>query len=143
MRRYALRGKPALVLLIPAVQAVYAQISSSIKPYSAEPGAYGIPCSQVSSLPATIAFTFKSTCGSQFSLTIPSKELSVGPFEGQTAICQTLINALDGVNVIGGSLLKHYYSVWDIGNQRIGFASNGELTTAFSDDVHKRGLAGL
>lgn len=40
-------------------------------------------------------------------------------------MCQTLINAFDGVELVGGSLLKHYYSVWDIRGQRMGFAPNG------------------
>lgn len=107
-------------------QAVYAQISSSIKPFAAESGTYGIPCSQVSSLPAVISFTFTSQQGQPFTLTIPSSELSVGPFKSDPTTCQTLINAFEDFFIIGGSLLKHYYSVWDIGNKRLGFASNGE-----------------
>lgn len=31
----------------------------------------------------------------------------------------------DGLELVGGSLLKHYYSVWDISGQRMGFAPNG------------------
>ena len=42
-------------------------------------------------------------------------------------MCQTLINAVEGYYIIGASLLKHYYSVWDLGGKRLGFASNGEL----------------
>lgn len=106
-------------------EAIYAQISSDIVPYSAEPGAYGIACSKIASLPATIDIGFKTTAGKAFNLTIPSAELSVGPFAGQTTTCQTLINAFDGLNLVGGSLLKHYYTVYDVGNQRMGFASNG------------------
>ena len=44
-----------------------------------------------------------------------------------SAQCQTLINADDSFNIIGASLLKHYYSVWDIGNQRMGFAPTGKV----------------
>ena len=71
--------------------------------------------------------TFTSTTGDAFNLTIPSSEFNVGPFEGDPETCQTMINVLDGLELVGGSLLKHYYSVWDIGNQRMGFAPNGEL----------------
>ena len=66
-----------------------------------------------------------STTGCAFNLTIPSSELSVGPFANDPSTCQTLINAYDGLSVAGGSLLKHYYSVWDVSRQRVGFADNG------------------
>ncbi|EGN93915.1 hypothetical protein SERLA73DRAFT_189038 [Serpula lacrymans var. lacrymans S7.3] len=102
-----------------------ALISPDIQPFSAEPGAYGIPCSKISSLPAVIDFTFTSQSGNAFNLTIPSSELNVGPFDSDNSTCQTLINSLSGTNIIGGSLLKHYYSVWDVGQQRLGFAANG------------------
>ncbi|KAG8854792.1 hypothetical protein FRB96_007321 [Tulasnella sp. 330] len=118
-------GTSNILLDKTTAEAIYAGISSSITAYSGEPGTYGIPCSAVASLPAVISFTFTSTSGTAFSLTIPSSELSVGPFPGQTAICQTLINVFENYTIIGGSLLKHYYSVWDITNQRIGFASTG------------------
>ena len=49
----------------------------------------------------------------------------MGPFETNSSICQTLINAFEGLEILGGSLLKHWYSVWDIENQRMGFAPNG------------------
>ncbi|KAL4255016.1 Aspartic peptidase domain superfamily protein [Abortiporus biennis] len=105
-------------------EAVYAMISPDITPNSAEPGTYGIPCSRVSTLPATIDITFTSQQGTPFNLTIPSSELSLGPFKSNSSLCQTLIN-VNEYTLIGGSLLKHYYSVWDIGGQRIGFAPNG------------------
>lgn len=105
---------------------MYALISPNIKPFAAEPGAYGLPCSQIGGLPATIDITFTSSAGTPFNLTIPNSELNVGPFASNTSICQTLINAFDGLELVGGSVLKHYYSVWDIANRRMGFAPNGE-----------------
>ena len=105
---------------------MYALISPDIQPFDDEPGAYGIACSKISSLPAVIDLTFTSQAGTPFNLTIPSEELNVGPFASDPSTCQTLINAFDGLNLVGGSVLKHYYSVWDIGNQRMGFAPNGE-----------------
>lgn len=106
-------------------QAIYSFISPEIKPYAAEPGAYGIACSTIDELPATIDITFTNVQGEPFNLTIPSSELNVGPFSDDPSTCQTFINALDGLELVGGSLLKHYYSVWDLTNQRMGFASNG------------------
>ncbi|GJE97381.1 acid protease [Phanerochaete sordida] len=117
-------GTSNIVLPQADTEAVYAQISPNIKPNSAEPGTYGIACSEIASLPAEMSFTFTSQQGQPFTITIPSSELSVGPFRSNPALCQTLINAFENFNIIGGSLLKHYYSVWDLGNQRLGFAPN-------------------
>lgn len=98
-------------------------ISPEIKPNPSKPGAYGIPCSKISSLPVVISFTILSTDGKPFDITIPSSELNVGPFSSDRSLCQTLINAQDfGTFFIGGSLLKHYYTTWDTGNARLGFA---------------------
>ncbi|KZP03736.1 acid protease [Athelia psychrophila] len=106
-------------------EAIYAAISKDIVPYPAEPGAYGIACAAIPALPATLDIGFVTAAGAAFNLTIPRAELSVGPFAGQSAVCQTLINAFDGLNLVGGSLLKHYYTVFDIGNQQMGFAATG------------------
>lgn len=100
-------------------------ISPNIKPHG-KFGAYGIPCNQIANLSAQLDVTFTSQSGRPFNLTIPSRELNVGPFRDDPTICQTFINALD-INIIGGSLLKHYYSLWDVAGSRIGFALNGEL----------------
>ncbi|KAJ7079111.1 acid protease [Mycena belliarum] len=103
--------------------AMYALISADIAPHAAEPGAYGIACDKIGSLPAVIDIGFTSQNGVAFNLTIPSSELNVGPFADNPAICQTLINAFDGLSLVGGSVLKHYYSVWDVGGHRMGFAA--------------------
>lgn len=116
-------------------EAMYALISPNIKAVGSL-GAYGLPCSQIGGLPAVIDFSFTSTTGSTFKLTIPSSELNVGPFKSDPTTCQTLINAQSGYYIIGGSLLKHYYSVWDTGNTRMGFAPNGEFVKSYSLDDH-------
>ncbi|KAF4621422.1 hypothetical protein D9613_001022 [Agrocybe pediades] len=115
-------GTSNVVFSTNITEAIYSMISSDIKPNSAEPGTYGIACDKVNSLPATIDLTFTSQNGTAFNLTIPSSELNVGPFSGNSSECQTLINAMDGVEIVGGSLMKHYYTVYDIGKQRLGFA---------------------
>ncbi|KAJ7016573.1 acid protease [Mycena alexandri] len=104
-------------------EAIYALISSKIKAHTSEPGTYGIACSLIPTLPAVIDIGFVDQSGKPFNLTIPSSELSVGPFADSPSTCQTLINAFDGLSLVGGSVLKHYYSVWDVGAQRIGFAA--------------------
>lgn len=103
------------------LQAIYTVISPDIKPFTAEPGTYGIACSLIPSLTSEINITFLSVDNVPFNLTIPTSELSVGPFEEDPTVCQTLINTMEEA-IIGGSLLKHYYSVWDGGNERMGFA---------------------
>ncbi|KAF8608390.1 acid protease [Ceratobasidium sp. AG-I] len=103
-------------------EALYALISPKIKAFG-ENGAYGMPCSEVSSVKATIDLTFKDQNGKSVVLSIPPQELSVGPFKGNRTICQTFINAGFDQNFVGGSLLKHYYSIWDQGNSRMGFAA--------------------
>lgn len=67
-----------------------------------------MPCSEINSTAATLSFTFTDTTGAAFNLTVPSQELNLGPFNDDPNTCQTVINALDGINVLGGSLLKHY-----------------------------------
>ncbi|KAK0225889.1 acid protease [Armillaria fumosa] len=104
-------------------EAIYALISPDIVPHAAEPGTYGIACDRIPSLAADISIAFTAQNGSVFDLTIPSSELSVGPLADDPTVCQTLINAFDGLELVGGSLLKHYYSVWDVGAQRMGFAA--------------------
>ncbi|GLB36719.1 putative acid protease [Lyophyllum shimeji] len=116
-------GTSNLVFPKNLTEAIYALISPDIVANPAVPGTYGVPCNQLSSLPAVIDFTFPSTSGPVFNLTLPSTELSVGPFAANKSLCQTMINAfdIDFDPIIGGSLLKHYYSTWDAGNKTLGF----------------------
>ncbi|OCH89493.1 acid protease [Obba rivulosa] len=107
-------------------EAMNALISPDIKPFAAEPGAYGIACDKIPELKAEIDFAFIGEGGKVFHLKIPTSELNVGPFKSDPTICQTLINTFPDLELVGGSLLKHYYSVWDIGGQRMGFAPNGK-----------------
>ncbi|KAJ7282990.1 acid protease [Mycena rebaudengoi] len=115
-------GTSNILFSTATTEAIYALISPDIVPHAAEPGTYGIACSLISTLPAVIDIGFTAQDGSPFNLTVPSSELNVGPFADDPLICQTLINAFDGLDLVGGSVLKHYYSVWDVGGQRMGFA---------------------
>lgn len=58
----------------------------------------------------------------------------MGPFPGQTETCQTFINAIDGLNLVGGSLFKHYYTIFSVENQTIGFADNGAWSLLLRPD---------
>ncbi|KAF8060851.1 aspartic peptidase domain-containing protein [Lyophyllum atratum] len=117
-------GTSNLVFPKNLTETIYALISPDIVANPVVPGTYGIPCCHLKSLPAVINFTFPSTSGKPFNLTLPSTELSVGPFASNHSLCQTVINSFDFEfdPVIGGSLLKHYYSTWDAGNKTLGFA---------------------
>ena len=96
----------------------YAIISPDIKLLNPR-GAYSIRCSKIKGLKATITFAIG---GKKYS--IPSQELGIGPFPGRPGICQTLINSgSTPFWIIGGSLMKYYYTVWDVGNRRIGWAT--------------------
>ncbi|KAL6692394.1 aspartic peptidase domain-containing protein [Trichoderma pleuroticola] len=102
-------------------EAIYAMISPDIRPIDAV-GTYGIPCSKLKDIKSSISFIIEG-----HNYTIPSQELNVGPIPDQPGICQTLINSTGGDQakslwVIGGSLLKDYYTVWDIENARFGLA---------------------
>ncbi|CUA67158.1 hypothetical protein RSOLAG22IIIB_13277 [Rhizoctonia solani] len=115
-------GTSNIVFPKAVTEAMYALISPDIKAVGTK-GAYGIACSKISSLTAKLDFTFTTAAGKAFNLTIPPEELNVGPFASDPSTCQTLINAQSGYYILGGSLLKHYYSVWDQANSRMGFAA--------------------
>jgi hypothetical protein len=103
-------------------------ISPDIKPNPSVPGSYGLPCSQMANISAELTFGFiSSSSGKTFDITIPTSEFNLGPFDNDTSLCQALINVwLPGQDLpplLGASLLKHYYTVWDTGNQSMGFAA--------------------
>ncbi|KAJ7255787.1 acid protease [Mycena haematopus] len=119
-------GTSNMLFTKPIAEAIYSMISHHIAPNTDEPGTYGIACDLIPTLPAVIDITFAGIAGQHpFNLTIPSSELSSGPFRNKPKLCQTLINVSEGFNLVGLSLLKHYYTAWDIDNQRIGFSPNG------------------
>ncbi|QRV85217.1 aspartyl protease [Ceratobasidium sp. AG-Ba] len=118
-------GTSNVVLPKNMTEAIYALISPEIQPVGTL-GAYGIQCTKISSLVADIDISFTGSDGKSHALRIPTSELNVGKFDpsdsSSSAMCQTLINANDQLFVGGASLLKHWYSVWDQANARMGFA---------------------
>jgi len=101
-------------------EGIYKLISPRIQLLDTK-GTWGLPCSEVSDLPMNITFVIGGR-----GYTIPRQELSVGELVSQPGMCQTLINTPPDVDVwiFGGSLLKYYYTVWDVtqGKERLGFA---------------------
>jgi hypothetical protein len=95
-------GTTNVVFGLNMTNAIYSLISSDIQPFTPIPGAYGIACSKVPNLPAKIDLKFTSQENEEFTLTIPSSELNVGPFESDPDTCQTLINADDRFGVVIG-----------------------------------------
>jgi hypothetical protein len=112
-------GTSNMVAPVRDARAIYAMISPSIILLDPK-GAWAIPCSELPNLNATITITMGG-----IGYTIPSKEFSVGPFPGKPGMCQTLINSptIAPFWIIGGSLLKYYYTVWDMGNTKLGWAT--------------------
>jgi len=125
-------GTAGMIAPVGDAKAIYSLISPNIVVLDPR-GAYGIKCTELAGLNATITFMMG---GKPY--TIPSKELSVGPYPdqpGKTGMCQTLINSDRSLNfwIIGESLLKYYYTVWDMGNRQNGVAPRlGFATTAHS-----------
>ncbi|KAJ7604856.1 hypothetical protein FB45DRAFT_1150002 [Roridomyces roridus] len=98
------QGTSNILFEQPVAEAIYAQISPDIKANPEEPGTYGIACSRIASLPAEIEITFAGS--PNFKMTIPSSELSVGPFPGNPELCQTLINVSSGTTSLGSTVFS-------------------------------------
>jgi hypothetical protein len=56
-----------------------------------------------------IDITFTGQNGVPFNLTIPSSELSVGPFKNDPSLCQTLVNAFDGLELVSFIIVNNLY----------------------------------
>jgi hypothetical protein len=89
-------------------------------------GLYGGSCSSLANLPTNtrIDIALVDNSGKSFTVSIPASEINLGPFANDKYDCQTFINGYSetGPIVIGSSLLKHWFTVWDFGNKRVGFA---------------------
>lgn len=124
-------GTATIVAPKDEAETIYASISPNIKALD-DLGTYGIPCAELPYLTKTISFMIG---GHNYS--IPAQELNVGPVAGKPGTCQTFINASfarrpggKALWIIGSSLLKYYYTVWDIGNTRFGLATTAHSPRA-------------
>lgn len=77
----------------------------------------------LANLSGALDFTFAAAGGARFNLSVPRGALSVGAFADNASHCQALVNGVDGYRIVGAGVLKRYYSVWDVGGQRMGFAA--------------------
>lgn len=100
-------------------------ISPDIHPLD-EFGTWGIECDKLDTLNNELEFHFVTEDGQPVMLTVPPEEFYVGRFDEDPTYCQTYINSLEDIYVVGGSLLKSYYTVWDmnVDQPKIGFALN-------------------
>jgi hypothetical protein len=106
--------------------AIHAQISSNIRQIDPN-GAWGAPCDVLSKLNPELMFTLGQGANA-VNLTVDKDSFNLGPYPGQNGMCQTVFlnpstpETRLPVWTIGSPLLKNYYTVWDGGNLRFGFA---------------------
>ncbi|KAF2095506.1 acid protease [Rhizodiscina lignyota] len=118
---------------ISQLQEIYGIISPKIKLIDKN-GAFGMPCSEIQEIvEANVKFTIS---GKTFM--IPTPELFVGEYPSLPGVCQAFWNAdvtnsYGGAFIVGASLLKYYYSVWDFGNSRFGLADTDISPPRVSD----------
>ncbi len=108
---------------------LYAAISSQIQPIG-ELGSWGAPCDVLDKFAVDVTFQFGPK--GEFNATVPKEFFNLGPFPGQTRLCEAIFvappggsfDALPGIPVwvIGSPLLKHYFTVWDGLSYEVGFA---------------------
>ncbi|KAF4448283.1 Pepsin B [Fusarium austroafricanum] len=104
---------------------MYATISPEIKPLD-KLGVWGAPCDVVKKLEPELTFTIGS--GDKLvNLTMPKDAFNLGEHPAHPGKCQTVIlNApkpvtdLANLWIIGGPVLKGYYTVWDGKNLELG-----------------------
>ncbi len=75
------------------------------------PGTYGIACNQILALRASLNSSHLRL-KAEVRLTISGSAVSIEPFASDPATCRALINVYDGLDHVGGSMLKYYYSIW-------------------------------
>ncbi|KAG8895143.1 hypothetical protein FRB99_000737 [Tulasnella sp. 403] len=113
-------GTSLIIVNTAVADAFYAQIPSAKK---ADPkygaGLYTIPCSDFGTI-GTIAFLFG---GVPYPLN--PVDFNEGPIAGAPGLCLAGIRADDshpGLIVLGDEFIKNWYSIFDYGNVRMGFA---------------------
>lgn len=114
--------------------AIYAQISPEIRQIDPA-GAWGARCDLLGNLSPVLTFTIGA--GSEaLNITLDGNSFNLGPYPGQNGTCQTVFsNSAEPIPypvalwILGGPLLKAYYTVWDGGNQRVGFAEPNNATS--------------
>jgi aspergillopepsin I len=109
-------GTTLLLIQDAAVTAYYAKVSSAT--YDNTQGGYVFPCG--TSLPA-----FTSTLGGSFAATVPGSLLSYAPVGDGSNNCFGAIQSSSGIgfDIYGDIIFKSYFTVFDGGNLRLGFAS--------------------
>lgn len=106
---------------------IYAQISPNITQIDPA-GAWGAPCDELEAVAPDLTFTLGgSNSKNALNVTIPAASFNLGEYPGLDGICQAVFNNPSGSFastsywLVGSSLLKQYYTVWDGDDLKIGW----------------------
>jgi len=114
-----------------AAEAFYSQISGAGQaPAEVGEGFYTLPCSTMENGLGTVAFVF----GGQ-SFAVNPSDFNLGPVDETGETCVAGIAASDdagGLSILGDEFLKNWYSVFDLGNLRVGFAQANQPASSTS-----------
>jgi len=99
-------------------------------------GIYAVPCHEIKDIAAEITFDFGGVLmkvpSSQLSVgPLPADEAIMGPYSGQSDLCQTVVNGggigsfggPDFMWIVGATALKFYYTAWDYANVSVSVAT--------------------
>ncbi|KAG8904137.1 hypothetical protein FRB99_002190 [Tulasnella sp. 403] len=111
------------LVIVPRVVAdgFYAQIINAIRADTLAPGLYTLPCAQIATLPA-VGFAFGGVL-----YAINPIDLNAGVVSPGSATCVVGVAAddtLSGLAIVGDTWMKNWYSVFDYGASRLGFAKS-------------------
>ncbi|XP_067387928.1 gastricsin-like isoform X3 [Emydura macquarii macquarii] len=106
--------------LLTAPQAVFSELMEDIGAQENSDGEYVVSCSNISSMP-TISFTIS---GTSFPLSPSAYVLQSNGSECVVGISPTYLPSQNGqpLWILGDVFLRSYYSVYDVGNNQMGFA---------------------
>lgn len=112
---------------------IYAQISPAIVQIDPA-GAWGAPCDELDRVAPDLTFTLGGSAADAVNVTIPRAAFNLGEYPVLDGICQAIFShPSEGLGgswfvgdraywLVGSPLLKHYYTVWDGADLRIGWA---------------------
>lgn len=101
-------------------------------------GIYAVPCSEIIEIPAEVTFDFAGVPmkfpSSELNVgPIPTGSATIGPYKGRNDLCQTVVIGggpgtligpeFNDVWIVGGTILKYYYTAWDVTNVGISVAT--------------------
>ncbi|KAK4544961.1 hypothetical protein LTR36_003866 [Oleoguttula mirabilis] len=106
-------GTSLLLLDEDVVEAYYSQVSSA--EYNSQQGGYVYDCS--ATLPS-----FGVAIGSGYTATLNGSDISFAQIDSETCFGGIQGNSGQGLQIVGDMLLKHFFAVFDGGNESFGIA---------------------